>query len=231
MTHGLGHPLRRARQRSRRRCRRPSRPRPARLRRRYPPRDPRAAAVPATVETRRIRLRRSRRGLSREGGQLRPPARRQPRHDRCGLHDPPAGLAAWIGEKIVAWSSVAADGQPSLPRALLLAALTLWWATGTIASSMLPHWNCRHTEGAVLQPGDPSPAPAAVSIFGGERVPFPQPPRELAGRFVKVSVWQEHDRGGRFPGAPVPDAAMGARMPSPFRSPKLANPVRQARAR
>jgi len=123
----------------------------------------------------------------------------------AALHDSPAGLAAWIGEKIVAWSSVAADGQPAFPRALLLATLTLYWATGTITSSMLPYWNYRHIEGAALQPGDPSPVPTAVSIFGGERVPFPRPPRELAERFVNVSAWQEHDHGGHFPGAAEPE--------------------------
>lgn len=105
----------------------------------------------------------------------------------------------------MAWSSVAANGQPAVPRALLLATLTLYWATGTITSSMLPYWNYRHTEGAALQPDDPSPVPTAVSIFGGERVPFPRPPRELAERFVNVSVWQEHDHGGHFPGAAEPE--------------------------
>jgi hypothetical protein len=37
-----------------------------------------------------------------------------------------------------------------------------------------------HTLGSVLPAGDPSPIPTAVSIFGGERLPFPKPPRELA---------------------------------------------------
>jgi pimeloyl-ACP methyl ester carboxylesterase len=123
----------------------------------------------------------------------------------AALHDSPAGLAAWIGEKIVAWSSVAADGQPAFPRALLLETLTLYWATGTITSSMLPYWNYRHTEGAALPPDDPSPVPAAVSNFGGERIPLPRPPRELAERFVNVSAWQEHDRGGHFPAAAEPE--------------------------
>jgi len=48
-------------------------------------------------------------------------------------------------------SSHQTDGQPAFPRALLLATLTLYWATGTITSSMLPYWNYRHIEGAALQ--------------------------------------------------------------------------------
>jgi pimeloyl-ACP methyl ester carboxylesterase len=31
-----------------------------------------------------------------------------------GLSDSPAGLAAWIGEKIVAWSSTRPDGSPAV---------------------------------------------------------------------------------------------------------------------
>jgi len=43
---------------------------------------------------------------------------------RAGLSDSPAGLAAWIAEKIVAWSSSGPDGTPALDRDLLLATLT-----------------------------------------------------------------------------------------------------------
>jgi pimeloyl-ACP methyl ester carboxylesterase len=42
----------------------------------------------------------------------------------AGLTDRPAGLAAWIGEKVVAWSSTRPDGTPAFDRELLLATLT-----------------------------------------------------------------------------------------------------------
>ena len=54
----------------------------------------------------------------------------------AALHDSPAGLAAWIGEKVTAWSAVTGDGQPAFGRDLLLATLTLYWVTGTITSSL-----------------------------------------------------------------------------------------------
>lgn len=123
----------------------------------------------------------------------------------AALHDSPVGLAAWIGEKITAWSTLTPAGQPAFPRPVLLATLTLYWATGTITSSMLPYWNYRHSAGAALPPDDPSPVPTAVSLFGGERVPFPRLPRELAERFVNVSAWDQHDRGGHFPAADEPE--------------------------
>ncbi len=51
--------------------------------------------------------------------------------------------------------------------------------------------------------------PTAVSVFGGERVPFPKPPRELAERFFTLTGWQEHDRGGHFPAVAEPRLLAG----------------------
>jgi pimeloyl-ACP methyl ester carboxylesterase len=121
------------------------------------------------------------------------------------LSDSPAGLAAWIGEKVVAWSSSRADGAPAFDRDLLLATLTLYWATDTVTSSLLPYWAHNHVPGAALPADDPSPVPTAVTIFGGERVPFPKPPRELAERYYNVTGWAEHPIGGHFPAVAEPD--------------------------
>jgi len=122
----------------------------------------------------------------------------------AALHDSPAGLAAWIGEKITAWSSTSADGQPAFSQDLLLGTLTLYWATGTITSSLLPYWAYRHAPGTALPAGEPAPVPTAITIFGGEQVPFPKPPRELAERYFHVASWAEHDRGGHFPAVAEP---------------------------
>jgi len=122
----------------------------------------------------------------------------------AALHDSPAGLAAWIGEKITAWSSTTADGQPAFPRDLLLGTLTLYWVTGTITSSLLPYWAYRHAPDAALLPGEPAPVPTAITIFGGEKVPFPKPPRELAERYFTVTTWAEYDCGGHFPAIAEP---------------------------
>jgi pimeloyl-ACP methyl ester carboxylesterase len=123
----------------------------------------------------------------------------------AALSDSPAGLAAWIGEKIVAWSSTRADGSPAFDRELLLATLTLYWATETMTTSLLPYWAQRHLPGAALPDGDVSPVPTAVSIFGGERVPFPKPPRTLAERYYNVTSWAEHPIGGHFPAVAEPE--------------------------
>ena len=120
------------------------------------------------------------------------------------LHDSPVGLAAWIGEKVVSWSSQGPTGEPAFDRDLLLGTLTLYWTTGTIGTSLLPYWAYRHRPDAALPAGDPPPVPTAVSIFGGERVPFPKPPRGLAERYFTVTEWDEHERGGHFPAVAEP---------------------------
>jgi epoxide hydrolase len=70
---------------------------------------------------------------------------------------------------------------------------------------MLPYWKYRHTPGAALPIDDPPPVPTSVSLFGGERVPFPRLPRDLADRYFTVSRWEEHDDGGHFPAAATPE--------------------------
>lgn len=122
----------------------------------------------------------------------------------AGLSDSPAGLAAWIGEKVVAWSSTRPDGSPAFDRELLLATLTLYWATETITTSLLPYWAHRHIAGAAFTAEDVSPVPTAISIFGGERIPFPKPPRELAERYYNVTSWAEYPTGGHFPAVAEP---------------------------
>jgi pimeloyl-ACP methyl ester carboxylesterase len=123
----------------------------------------------------------------------------------AGLSDSPAGLAAWIGEKVVAWSSTRSDGSPAFDRELLLGTLTLYWVTNTISTSLLPYWAHRQLAGGALPAQDVSPVPTAISIFGGERVPFPKPPRELAERYYTVTSWAEHSTGGHFPAVAEPE--------------------------
>jgi pimeloyl-ACP methyl ester carboxylesterase len=58
----------------------------------------------------------------------------------AAISDSPAGLAAWIGEKVVAWSSEQVEGVPAFDQDFLLSTLTLYWATNTAATSLLPYW-------------------------------------------------------------------------------------------
>ncbi len=125
----------------------------------------------------------------------------------AALLDSPTGLAAWIGEKFVAWSSGSLDA--GVMRELLLGTLTLYWSTATIATSMLPYWAHSHAT-AILPIDAPSPVPTSVDIFAGEHVPFPVPPRSLGERYFSVAHWYEHASGGHFPAADAPQALADA---------------------
>jgi pimeloyl-ACP methyl ester carboxylesterase len=122
----------------------------------------------------------------------------------AGLLDSPVGLAAWIGEKWMRWSAISADGSPSVSREHLLSTLTIYWVTGTAGSSMLPYWNYQHSRQSALPADDPGPTPTAIDVFGGEAVPFPKPPRDLAERYFNLVKWAEHDGGGHFPAVAEP---------------------------
>jgi hypothetical protein len=134
----------------------------------------------------------------------------------AALDDSPVGLAAWIGEKLVRWSSTRQDGSPGMDRDHLLATLTLYWATRTASSSLLPYWAYRHAQASGLPADDPAPVPVSIDIFGGEVVPFPKPPRELAERYYRLVNWAEHDRGGHFPAVAEP-GLLAARLREAFR--------------
>ena len=122
----------------------------------------------------------------------------------AGLLDSPVGLAAWIGEKWVNWSAMSEDGSPLVSDEHLLSTLTLYWVTHTAGSAMIPYWNYQHSSHTAFPADDVGPTPTVIDVFGGERVPFPKPPLELAERYFNVVNWAEHDQGGHFPAVAEP---------------------------
>src|ERR687891_679975 len=56
-----------------------------------------------------------------------------------GLNDSPAGLAAWLVEKWRSWS----HDLERINRDVLLANLTIFWATQTLATSMRDYYDQR----------------------------------------------------------------------------------------
>jgi len=122
----------------------------------------------------------------------------------AGLDDSPVALAVWIGEKLHAWSSPP-TGSPDIQHDWMLATLSLYWVTKTATTSLLPYWAHRHRPASALTADDPPAVPTAIDIFGGENLPFPKPPRELAERYFRLTDWAEHDIGGHFPAVAAPN--------------------------
>jgi pimeloyl-ACP methyl ester carboxylesterase len=102
-----------------------------------------------------------------------------------GLGDSPAGLAAWIGEKLVGWSDPA-DEAFTLDE--ILTWITAYWLTGTIGTSFAPY-----VEAA--RPADRVETPTVLSVFPHDILPAP---RSYAELFVNVQAYVEHPAGGHF---------------------------------
>lgn len=105
-----------------------------------------------------------------------------------GLNDSPAGLLAWIVEKLRSWSDCDGDVESAFPRDDLLTWVTAYWVTGTIGTSFSPY----------VERGEPVssvPVPTAVTQFPGDIVTAP---RSYGERFLNVAHWHDFDRGGHF---------------------------------
>jgi pimeloyl-ACP methyl ester carboxylesterase len=129
--------------------------------------------------------------------------RTRPQTIGYALVDSPVALAAWTVEKIRAWT----DPRSDLSRDAVLDNVTLYWLTGTGASSARLYWESladvsRWLEGP-LEPHDLVHAPVGCSIFPYE---LQRPSRRWAARrFTDIRYWNEPDRGGHFPAWEQPE--------------------------
>ena len=99
-----------------------------------------------------------------------------------GLADSPAGLAAWLVEKLHSWS------ETPLPEEDLLTWISAYWFTGTIGTSFGPYVE-------FVPPPAYVPTPTVLSVFARDTKPAP---RGFASRFVNVREFIEHGHGGHF---------------------------------
>jgi pimeloyl-ACP methyl ester carboxylesterase len=126
----------------------------------------------------------------------------------AALNDSPAGLLAWLTEKLVEWS----DTPPGDPRAIerrisrdrILTEAMIYWVTQSIGSSFRPYY-----EGADQpDPIPPTSVPAAVFIQRHEATY----PESLARRhYLDLRVFDRLEEGGHFTVGEVPDE-MAARV-------------------
>lgn len=112
-----------------------------------------------------------------------------------GLDDSPAGMLAWIVEKLHEWSGPEFDAV--WPPDDILTTVSLYWFTRTIGSSFLPYYHGR------LEPALPQiTVPVGVSVHWGERG-FP---REYAERtYLDIRAWKEIGQGGHFTAKQTPE--------------------------
>ncbi len=114
------------------------------------------------------------------------------------LTDSPAGLCAWIVEKLWAWADHPSDLSQVLTADQVLDNICLYWLAGSGASSARLYWESitEVTEWFTTATSDIVTVPAGCSIFPKE---VPRPSRRWAQRrFANIVHWGEPDRGGHF---------------------------------
>ncbi|MER7003824.1 epoxide hydrolase [Dactylosporangium sp. NPDC000555] len=119
--------------------------------------------------------------------------RTKPQTAAVGLNDSPAGLAAWIVEKLRAWSDCGGDVERAFTRDEILTNVTIYWLTGTISSAMRMY----RVNGAIppAQHARRVEVPSGFSLFPGDLV---RPPRAWLDRIANTVRVSEHARGGHF---------------------------------
>ena len=110
------------------------------------------------------------------------------------LGDSPAGLAAWIVEKLESWSDESAFTPDEL-----LTWVTAYWVTGTIGTSF-----ATYVEPVTLP--DRIDTPTVLSVFPRDIKPEP---RSYAETFLNVCEYVEHRAGGHFAAWEQPEAYAG----------------------
>lgn len=128
----------------------------------------------------------------------------KPRTLGVALNDSPAGLAAWILEKFHGWSDPSRSLDALYGRDLLIDNLMVYWASGSITSSVEFYYDFRRETGRAQ---GRVPQPTAVLMGTTDMVP---PPRALLDRWYRIERWNELPRGGHFleweaPGATARD--------------------------
>jgi pimeloyl-ACP methyl ester carboxylesterase len=99
-----------------------------------------------------------------------------------GLADSPAGLAAWLLEKLQSWTEVTPRQED------LLTWISAYWFTNTIGSSFATYVE-------FAKPIDYVTTPTVLSAFAHDTKPAP---RAFAERFVNVQDFRPHEHGGHF---------------------------------
>jgi pimeloyl-ACP methyl ester carboxylesterase len=119
--------------------------------------------------------------------------RTKPQTAAFGLTDSPVGLAAWIVEKLRAWSDCGGDIERSFTKDEILTNVTIYWLTATIGSSMR-----MYRANAAIAPEQLArrvEVPSGFSLFAGDIV---RPPRAWLERTANVVRVTEPEHGGHF---------------------------------
>src|SRR6266478_4408512 len=111
------------------------------------------------------------------------------------LTDSAAGQALWIYEKFQSWTDNHGNPEDELPVDAMLDDISLYWFTGTAASSARIYWENNRAGMAGLSAGRIE-LPMAASVFPHEI--FCPPKAWAEALWPNLFYWNEVDRGGHF---------------------------------
>lgn len=126
----------------------------------------------------------------------------------AALNDSPAGLLAWLVEKLVEWSDTPTDDpravETRISRDRLLTEAMIYWTTQSIGTSFRPYYEGADQPDAM----PPVEVPASIHIQKHES----DYPESLARRFYRdIRTFERLEDGGHFTVAEVP-AGMADRV-------------------
>lgn len=113
------------------------------------------------------------------------------------LADSPAGMAAWMYEKIAEWTQSGGYPERVLGRDRILDDFTLYWVTNTGTSSSRLYWeNNNNNFSAAAQKTASITVPVAVTVFPGEIYQAPESWTKQA--YPSLYYFHEANKGGHF---------------------------------
>ena len=117
------------------------------------------------------------------------------------LMDSPAGQAAWIYDIYNAATGNIGDPEKAISRDKILDEITLYWLTGTAASSARFYYEQRALLGKSNNPGRVD-LPVGVSLFPHD---LPAPRSWAKEVYPNLFYWHELDQGGHFASLEKPE--------------------------
>jgi epoxide hydrolase len=120
-----------------------------------------------------------------------------------GLTDSPAGQAAWIYEKMYAWTDNQGAPEDALTMDEMLDNIMLYWLPSSAASSARLYWESFNA----ATPTATIDMPVGVSMFPKEIMRSSR--RWADKRMTNIFHWNDMEKGGHFAAWEVPDLFVG----------------------
>jgi len=130
-----------------------------------------------------------------------------------GLTDSPAGLAAWIVEKLRTWSDCDGDVESRFTKDQILTLVSIYWHTRTIGTSARYYYFTGRWRtptgvtpaGSAQVRSQPSSDVAPRAYFDFPGIKGQRVPKSFVDTLAdSVKLWTYHEKGGHFPAAEEP---------------------------